>query len=155
MQLTIQPWSQVHTAWLRPAIREFLKAGEARGGDLLATERNVDTYLKIGMQGALKGDPCLLALVDYQPVAYVLWVGAPDVVDSKYKTINAIGSYTEPAHRSKFIAAALRDRALAMSRERGYTRVYGPVHNTNERGIKEFCVAYQAWPVSTNFELLL
>lgn len=153
--LTIEPWSQVHASWIRHAISEFFEAGLARGADLLNTPRNVDVYLKIGMQGALKGDPCLLALVDYQPVAYVLWVGVPDVVDSKYRSVNAIGSYTEPAHRNRTIATALRETALRMCREKGYERVVGPVHNTNTRGLQEFCLTYGAWPVSTNFELLL
>ena len=84
-----------------------------------------------------------------------MWVGVPDVVDSLHKSINAIGSYTEPQWRSKTIAAALREEALRISRERGYAKVVGPVQNTNPRGLQEFCMAYGAWPVSTNFELLL
>lgn len=155
MILEIRPWRTDDSTWLRTAITDFMKAGEARGGDLLATPRNVDTYLQLGLHGAAAGDPCLVAVVDGRPVAYVMWIGVPDVVDSRYRSLNAIGSYTLPQWRSQRIAAALREEALRISRARGYERVTGPVHNTNERGIREFVEAYGAWPVATVFELLL
>lgn len=153
--ITIEPWSTTYERWLRSAISAFFQAGLARGGDLLDTKRNVDAYLGIGMKGAANGDACLVALVDSKPVAFVMWVGAPEVLDSKSKIVNAIGSYTEPQYRNKTVATALRTAAINISRGRGYQVAQGPVHHTNTRGIYEFCVNYGAWPMSTNFELVL
>jgi GNAT superfamily N-acetyltransferase len=151
----IVPWSTEYEAWLRHAIGEFFEAGVARGGDLLNTKRNVDTYYALGLKGAAVGDPCLLAKVGNEVVAFVLWIGSPKVLDTKTSLINAIGSYTDPAWRNKTIATALREEALRISRERGYTNVVGPVQLNNYRGVQEFCLAYGAWPTSVNFELPL
>ena len=153
--IRVVPWSSDYTQWLRGAIRQFFEVGIGRGGDLLPTVRNIDLYLKIGLDGAARGDACLLALVDEQPVAYVMWVGSPDVIDTRHKVVNAIGSYTDPAHRNRAIATALRAEAIRLSKARGYEKAVGPVLNTNARGIREFCTAYDAWPVSTNFEYFI
>jgi GNAT superfamily N-acetyltransferase len=155
MNLQIIPWSSDHESWLRNAIMGFLDAGLERGGELLNTPKNVDAYLGIGLRGAAQGDPCLLAMVDGKPVAYVMWVGASNLIDLRWKTINAIGSYTDPEHRSKLIASALRDTALRITRERGYEKITGPVQLNNTRGVYEFCVTYGAWPTSVQFDILV
>jgi GNAT superfamily N-acetyltransferase len=151
--LRVVPWSQTHVPWLRHAIGEFFEAGLARGGDLLRTPRNVDAYLALGLAGAEAGDPCLLALVEDVPVAFVMWTGFPDVLDCRWRTVHAVGSYTEPQWRNKTIATALRETAICGAKARGYERAIGPVFHSNARGIYEFCVNYGAWPMSTNFEL--
>ena len=153
--IRVVPWSLTYADWLRDAIRQFFEVGLGRGGDVLPTVRNIDLYLKIGLDGAARGDACLLALVNEQPVAYVMWVGSPDVLDTRHKVVNAIGSYTDPAYRQRAIATALREEAIRLSKLRGYEKAVGPVLNTNERGIREFCTAYNAWPMSTNFEYYL
>lgn len=153
--IRVVPWSPAYSEWLRGAIRQFFEVGLTRGGDILPTERNIDLYLKIGLDGAAKGDACLLALVNDRPVAYVMWVGSPPILDTRHKVVNAIGSYTEPAFRNRTIATALREEAIRISKARGYGKAVGPVLNTNARGIREFCTAYNAWPVSTNFEMEL
>lgn len=152
MNVEIQPWSETYEEWLRGAIARFFEAGLARGGELLNTPRNVDLYYKIGLNGAKQGDACLLALVDNTPVAYVMWVGSSPLVDTLHRTVNAIGSYTEPAFRNRIIATILREKAIQISVERGYERATGPVQLNNARGIREFCVAYNAWPTSVNFD---
>ncbi len=150
--LKIERWSPLYQDQLKQMISAFFQASLDRGGDLLNTPRNIDVYYNLGIRKAAEGDPCLIALSDGVPVAYVMWTGAPDVVDTKHKTINAIGSYTTPTHRNKLVATALREEALRITRERGYTKIVGPVQLNNARGVREFCETYGAWPTSVNFE---
>jgi len=152
--MVIRSWARRDTNWLRGALRAFLQAGIERGGDLLPTDRNVDALLNLGLLGAERGDPCLVA--DDPLVAFVLWT-APEgshLVDMRWKTIQAIGSYTEIGERSFGVAGALREAARRMAVDLGYERITGPVHLTNGRGLREFCER-GAWPTSVQMELLL
>lgn len=154
--MIVRPWAAVDVAWLRGAIEAFLAANAARGGDLIVNERNVTTYLQLGMGGALRGDPCLVAILKEHPVGFVLWVGTPNPpLDSRWKTINALGSYTEPEARSKGVADALRRAAWDMTVAQGYERVHGPMHLSNARGIEEFIHVWDAWPTTCTFEVMV
>jgi len=153
--MEIGPWKAIDATWLKAAIGEFLRANLERGGDLLPTSRNCEVLLRLGLAGAEAGDPCLVAVVGGEPVGYVLWVGAPPTLDTRYKTINALGSYTAPGSRSNGVAAALRAEAWAMTRALGFERVIGPVHLSNARGIQEFVEVFHAWPTTVQMEALV
>ena len=151
--IEVCPWKPIDSAWLRHAIHEFLLANVARGGDLLPTSRNVSAYLKLGLDGAARGEPCLVAITSGEPVAFVLWVGTPSpALDSRWKTINALGSYTEPHARRSGVARRLREEAWAMTKALGYERVIGPMSLSNERGMREFIEVFDAWPTWATFE---
>ena len=149
----IVPWSQTHVPWLTYAIGEFFEAGLAQGGDILVTPRNIDAYLSLGLRGAEDGDPCLLAIVNDTPVSYIMWVGVPAVLDSKWKTLNAAGSYTEPAWRHQGISFGLRETGVEIAKQRGYERLTATAFVSNERGLQDFCVDQGAWPISTTVEM--
>lgn len=149
----VVPWSDAYRVWLRHAISEFFLAGLAQGGDILDTPRNVDAYLTLGLARAEAGDPCLLALIDTLPIAYTMWIGFPPLLDSKWKTLNAAGSFTEPAWRHRGISFALREEGMRLAKARGYERVTATAFNSNVRGIQDFCVDQGAWPVSTTVEV--
>lgn len=151
--MDVRGWQECDRPWLREAIYAFLAAGAARGGDLLPTARNVETYLQMGYGGAHKGDPCLVAIVNGQPVAFVLWVGqGTPLLEQRWKTIYALGSYTEPRARSHGYADELRVRAREIARALGYERIIGPVSLTNARGVDVFIRDYDAWPTHIQFE---
>ena len=151
--LHVVPWSHTHVSWLRHAIGEFFEAGLAQGGDILRTQRNVDAYLSLGLAGAERGDPCLLAIVGDVPVSYTMWIGVPPMLDSKWKTLNAMGSFTTPSWRHRGVSLALREAGVQLAKERGYERITATAFNSNERGIHDFCVGLEGWPVSTNVEV--
>ena len=149
----VVPWSQTHVPWLTYAIGAFLETGLTQGGDMLATPRNIETYLTLGLRGAETGDPCLLAVIDEMPVSYIEWIEFPPVADTKWKSINAIGSYTAPQWRNRTISKKLHEVAFTISQTKGYERVTGLVFNTNTLGFRELCVNRGWWPMSTNIEL--
>lgn len=154
--MEISPWKLIDTLWLRTAIAAFLTANYARGGDLLPSSKNVDVYLRLGFGGVERGDPCLVGVVGGEPVGFVLWTGTPSpVLDTRWRTINALGSYTTPGARSRGVAGALRDRAWAEAKSLGYERVIGPIHTSNDRGAQEFITVFNAWPTTWQFEALL
>lgn len=151
--IKIIPWNETHVPFLTSALRGFFEAGYDRGGDVLPTERNISAFIKLGIGGARRGDPCLVATVDDIPAGFVLWVGTEfPVLDSRWKTIQALGSFTEFSFRSRGVADTLRKEALRVTRERGYERILGPVHMSNPRGISEFIFNYDAWPTTVTFE---
>lgn len=153
--MEIAPWKAIDAPWIKWAIGEFLRANLDRGGDLLASPRNVDALLQLGLAGASAGDPCLVAVVGGELVGYVLWVGVSPILDTRWRTINALGSYTAPGSRSNGVAARLRAEAWDMTRALGYERVIGPVHLSNPRGIQEFVQVFHAWPTTVQMEALV
>ncbi len=150
-------WSPSDEKQLTAMIYEFLAVGERRGGSLVASPRNIDTLLKLGFDGALRGDPCLVAedIYNARIVSYIEWTTPVSVpFDVKYKTLHTWGAFTLNAWRSVGVATKLRKLAMKVAKDRGYECLTGPVHMTNERGMRYF-MEEGAWPMSVQFEYLL
>lgn len=154
--MALRPWSQDDAPWLRTSLRQFVEANLARGGDFLPTERNIETLLTLGLEGAQAGYPCYIATRDAMPIAFVLWCPAPgaETLDCRWKTIVAYASFTAPEARGNGVAGALRQGALARTKALGFTRIMGPVALSNEKGMQEF-VRQGAWPTHAQWEILL
>jgi GNAT superfamily N-acetyltransferase len=152
--MEITGWQRENRLWLRATCIEFLRVLEKRGGDLLPTTRNADFLCELGYAGSERGEPCLVGFIDDTPVAWILWCAPSPILDMKWRTMNAIGSYTEPSSRSQGIAHHLRKRAVKMTKRLGYQRISGPVAMSNRRGHEEF-IGWGAWPTSVQWELHL
>lgn len=151
--MEIRHWEEKDKEWLKDSIREFLRAGLERGGDLLDTDKNIEAYLKLGYAAVARGEPCLIAIQDGFRAGFVFWIGIPNPqLDERWRTIQALGSYTVPNFRSWGIADRLRLSAREMAKKLGFERISGPVHVTNEKGIKVFEAFYGAKINVHNFE---
>jgi GNAT superfamily N-acetyltransferase len=146
-------WEERDSEWLRDAIKGFLQEGMARGGDVLDSERNIECYLRLGLAGAERKDPCLIALLNSLYVGFVYWIGIPNAqLDTRWKTIQALGTYTLPEFRGQGIANRLRLLARGLAKVQGYERIFGPVSAENRRGIEVFEKEYGARVCVYNFE---
>ena len=159
-EYTIEPWGRGHEVWLRSALTRFLEAGLARGADTLPTPHNVEILLGLGLALARRGDPCLLAVANCGPVAYVEW-GDPQAlhppgerVELRWRTCQTFGSFTEPEWRHRGVAGALRAEAKRIVIAHGYERITGAMDLTNPRGIEEM-VLQGGWPVHMIMETLV
>jgi len=152
-QYKIRPWAPGDEAELRGMIGAFLKAGLARGGDLLPTERTIEYLLKLGMDFAAAGQPTLVAVNDHL-LGYIQWGWTELPVDQICRTCQTLGSYVLPEERHNGVARALRFRGLDICREQGIERIVGPMHLTNPRGIREM-LEQGAWPIAFQMERLI
>lgn len=151
--IKIDFWKEEDRPWLSKAVMRFLESGLERGGDVLATEKNVQTYLRLGFAGVDNGDPCLVGFVNDIRVGFVFWIGLENQeIDVKWKTIHALGSYTDPIYRSHGIADSLRLEAKRIAKEKGYERIFGPVQAANEKGVGVFLDYYGAKICTLQFE---
>ena len=73
MPFAIETWNAAHRAALAPMIKAFLQTGVERGGDVLATDRNVEWLFNVGLVLSMHGDPCLIATHHDEIVAYIEW----------------------------------------------------------------------------------
>lgn len=135
----IRPWAFDDIEALRPLVLGFLEVGVARGSKIKATDHNATWFIDLGLRGAKAGDPCLVAVSEDGAIkSYIQWQGVDTGLELDGKPSLTFGAFTLPEYRSSGIATALRERALVMLEERGYTSVQGPVSIKNERGARYF-----------------
>lgn len=152
-KLIVRMWEERDSEWLRGAIKGFLQEGMMKGGDLIDSEKNIECYLRLGLAGAERKDPCLVGILNDVLVGFVFWIGIPNAqLDTRWRTIQALGSYTLPEFRGKGIADRLRRLARSLAKIQGYERIYGPVLAENKRGIEVFEKEYEAKICGYNFE---
>lgn len=150
--MLIRPWIEEDRPCLLVGIEDFFRSGLEQGSDVLATRRNAEIYFNLGLKAAGRGDPCLVGLKDGVFAGFVMWLGLESLLEQRWNTIHALGSYTFPGFRSTGVADMLRIRAREIAKEKGYNRIFGPVYGVNKRGIEVFKHYYKAEINSLNFE---
>lgn len=153
--MRIRLWQAIDVDQLHRMISEFLRVGAARGGDVLPSEHNVQVLLSMGLGFADLGQPSLVALDDDTVLGFIEWGYPPMPFEERWRTCRTYGSFVLPWERHKLVAQNLRDEAFTICRRDGIERIIGPVHMTNERGIREFAEHVGAWAVSVQMEVLL
>lgn len=151
----IRFWNEKDQDWLLYAIKKFLEDGLDKNGDLLPTDRNARIYYATGISAVGRGDPCLVCVVDGVFAGFVYWIGVGNFMDQRWNTIQALGSYTVPEFRSRGVADKLRKEARRIAIEKGYNRIFGPVHFDNKKGLEVFEKEYGAKINSVNFEFII
>lgn len=155
-RFSFRSWKEQDREWLYGALESFLKETSQAGGDVLPTNRNINAYIELGLRRAGLGDPCFVGFLGNRPVGFVFWVGNQNSdLDERWKTILALGSFTEARARHFGVANKLRLLALEQAKKMGYERIQGPVYLNNERGLEEFTLTYNAVPVAVIFEKMI
>jgi GNAT superfamily N-acetyltransferase len=122
----IRAWAPADWRPLRPLMHAFLKEHRQAGGDFLPTRRNVETFIRRGMKAATtKGDPCVIAWDGGQPVGFALWLGIDTDLDVAHRVVQGVGTYVVPEKRRAGWSKRIRQAAMSVARERGYTQVAG------------------------------
>lgn len=160
-EVEIRSWTQADISQLRPMVQGFIVSAIGRGGDIADTPKNVEWFLRKGLECAEAGFPVLVGCVDdaimeEKAIAgYLTWAEIPTPLDARWKTITAYGTYTLPEYRGQGIAGKLRVKAFEMTCDLGYERIVGPIHALNPRGMQEFEEVWGAKIVAHQFEKFL
>ena len=122
----IREWQPSDWRALRPLMKKFLEEHCAQGGDFLPSRNNVESFIRRGVKGAAKGDPCLLAIEGGTIIGFCLWTGIPDTgLDLRENVCQGLGTFVLPEHRRQGWSKKLRAEAMNVAALAGYDRVDG------------------------------
>lgn len=128
----IRLWAPDDWAALRPLVGAALHDTYAAGAEFPPSQRNITTFLQLGMKWAAAGDPTLLLCVP-RVVAFTLWgqLPPPLELDMRDHPCTAVMTYVVPSYRRQGLASQIREQAKAMALEK-YPRILGAAYD--ERG---------------------
>lgn len=121
----IRPWDARDWTQLRRLVKDYLTSLGPDGGDILPTRHNVEEIIRSGVRAAVKGDPCLVGVVNQKLVGFCMWAGIKTALDTKEKTCQGWGTYIVPEHRQTGWSERLRADAIVKAKKAGYTVVEG------------------------------
>lgn len=117
---------------VRKLVMKYLKETFDQGGDFPPTLENAAGFTQYAIQGALEGDPCLVAEDEGKIVGFVAARGIhfPGMT-TRHKTVRSWGTYILPEYRSRNVGTTLFIVAGRLARVAGYTRFLGMTHGTD------------------------
>ena len=118
----LRRWNPADWRGLRVAVRDFLRADRANGGEIEPSRVNIEECVRQGVRAAQAGDPCLLIQERGKIVAFVAWAGMVSPFEIT-PTCAAFGLYVRPSHRKRGLVKQLHDEAVRVATARGYKRV--------------------------------
>lgn len=150
--MIIRPWKLGDAPQLRSMIRQFLKSQLAMGGDVLASDANVEFFLRIGLEAARRGEPSLVAEENGKILAYLEVAEQIPPYQIKERMLMMWGMFTLPSHRSQFLnVQLLREAAELCRKQKKFKRGTSIVYLQNRR-VLETMFYGDTWPVSVILE---
>lgn len=122
----IREWQPSDWKMLRPLMRQFLEEHCRQGGDFLPSRNNIEQFIRRGVKGAGKGDPCLVAIEGGKVIGFCLWTGIPDTgLDLRENVCQGLGTFVLPEYRRQGWSTKLRAEGMNVAALAGYDRVDG------------------------------
>lgn len=115
---------------LRPLVSKALREPGVMSASFVPSRTNVEAAIRIGVRGATKGEPCLVAYEGGQAVGFAIWLGHTGPFEMRERVCSAVGLYGKTAE----VRAQLREAALRVAWGAGYTQVQSLVLTTQEHG---------------------
>lgn len=118
---------------LKKLILGYLKETYAKGGDFPPTLENAQAFFDHAVEGAGRGDPCLVAVEgpdgggDLAAKTIVGFIGTQGLhfpgMQTRDRTIRSWGTYVSPPYRTTHVAIKLFMVMGRVAKNAGYTRV--------------------------------